>query len=315
MSWLSDILDWLKKQQPKPTPAPAPIPTPTPVPTPTPTPTPAPVSVPTSSTLIHASMFVDASGSPYGETINRGVTSPQAWASCHGKGWENGYRDDILTRLQAAGSDTLVYIVDKYYRNAPVLAMCLADMGHPDDGHHADPSEGWYDRSIAKGVKRHIAIFRDSPDTGVSVSEQAVKEFVGYYKGSRFEVLFMTGLETNRNSGATPDQTAQVCRWMKAYAPKNRIIVGSSQPDYLLAVAGKVDGIELWLEQADSLMATPLTLATAPAYLASLDKLAAKVGTNKVWAGEWWCSKVEDLRAITNQIILRGMNLGCGKFR
>lgn len=288
-------------------------PTPAPVPDPVPTPAPVPVPVPASS-QIKAAMFLDATGCPYKETINTGVTSPQAWASSHGKSWENGYRADILDRLQAAGSDTLVYIVDGYFGDpkTSVLAMCLADMGHPDDGRHADQSEGWYTRSIAKGIKRHIAILRDSPDTKVPATKQSVVNLVAYYKGSRFDVIYLTGLESNRNR--TVAQTVQDVKWLQELAPGKRVVAGSSDPNYLLAVADGAPGVELWLEQADSLMAKPLTTATAPAYLTSLDKLAAKVGAGRCWAGEWWCVNKADRIAVTKQILAKGYNAGCGQF-
>ncbi len=303
------IEDWKKN---KPTPAPTP---PAPVP-PKPEP-PAPEPAPTPVTgQIKAAMFVDAAGSPYSEVINLGVTSLQGWAMAHGKSWENPYRVDGLARQRAAGSDTLIYIVDKSYNpvTSSVLAMCLADMGHPENGRHADPSEGWYDRCVAQGIVRHVAILRDSPDTGVAINEKAVTDLIYAYHGSRWkEVIYSTGLETDRNT--TADQTVQLIKWFHVHAPNNRIVVGSAKVDFLLAVAGKVSDVELWLEQQSHPTQQPLTLATAPGYISLLDKLAAKVGAGKVWAGEWWAKSVADRRTITRQILAKGYNCGCGDFK
>ena len=287
-----------------------------PVPDPVIPPTPDPIDpvTPVATGLTRASMFVDAAGSKFNETINLGVTSPQGWALCHGKAWENEYREDILNRLQEAGGDTLVYLVDKAYRGAVVLEMCLADRTHPEDGRHMVQSEGWYDRSVAHGIIRHVAVLRNSPDTGVGVNEQAVIDLVDAYTGTRFkEVIFSTGLETKRNTSI--DQTVQLCNWFKKHAPKNRIVVGDQSKDFLLAVASKVSGIELWLEQATHPTQQPLTVDSAKAYLADMRILADKVGTSKVWAGEWWArTKVERL-TITNQILSAGYNCGCGQFK
>lgn len=264
------------------------------------------------SAQIKAAMFLDATGSPFSETINRGVTSPQGWALCHGKSWENDFRRDILQRLKAAGSDTLVYLVDSTYRNAPVLAMCLADMTHPDDGHHMVADEGWYDDCLAAGVVRHIAILRDSPDSSVAVARQSVVDLVQAYDGARWkEVIYLTGLESKRNT--TVEQTVQLVKWFRIEC-KNRVVVGDQSPDYLLAVAAQCDA-ELWLEQPTHPTQQPLTLATADAYLASLARLAAKVGAGKVWAGEWWAASLADRRTITAQILAAGYNCGCGAFQ
>ncbi len=257
-------------------------------------------------------MFVDAAGSPYGETINLGVTSPQGWAGCHGKSWENGYRADILQRLQAAGSRWLAYIADKAYRGNVVLELCLADRVHPDvPGKHMVPDEGWFERCSARGVDSHIVFLRDSPDSGVGINEQAVIDLVDAYTGTRFkEVIFGTGLETKRNTTAA--QAAQLVKWFRAHT-KSRVLVGDQSPDFLLQVAALCDA-ELWLEQATHPTQQPLTLATAPAYLASLQRLAAKVGPGKVWAGEWWAKAKADRQAITRQILAAGYNCGCGDF-
>jgi hypothetical protein len=299
------IADW-KKNKPIPAPVPVPVPIPTPMPVP-------------ATNQIKAAMFVDGANSKYPETCNTGVTSLQSWVLAHGKSWEDPYREDGLDRLQAAGSRWLVYIVDGVYNpvSKSVLAMCLADMGHPDDGRHAVPSEGWYDRCIAHGVDSHIAILRNSPGSNVPPTEQAVKDLIAAYKGNRWkEVVYCTGLETDRNT--TVDQTASLCVWFKGYAPKNRVLVGSQSVDFLLTVADKVTGIMVGLEQAapgGNPCSKPLTLATAPAYIALLDRLAAKVGASNVAALEWWAKSVEDRRAITKMILAKGYSCGCGDFK
>ena len=266
-----------------------------------------------------AALFVDASGSTFSETINSGATSGLNWVSCHGKSWENDYRADLLNRLNAAGSRWLVYIVDSHMpASSPVLRMCIADMEHPADGHHMVADEGWYERSIAKGVDSHIAILQDSPDSGVPYSQQASVDLVAAYKGTRYrEVCYMTGLETKRNN--TVAQAAQRAKWLQAAAPGKRVIVGDQSADFLLAVADASPGVELWLEQAapgGNPINRPLTAATKSAYLADLARLAAKVGASKTWAGEWFMASVADARAFSSEVLALGYNCaGRGQFK
>lgn len=280
-------------------------------PAPKPNPKPKPTPEPAGSAQVKAAMFVDAAGSPFKETISNGVTSPQGWALCHGQSWENDYRIDILRRLKAAGSRWLVYIVDGAYRNAPVLAMCLADMQHPEDGRHMVSDEGWFDRSIAAGVDSHIAIFRDSPGSAVPITEQSVINLIAAYKGARWkEVIFLVGLETKRNT--TAEQAAQIVQWFRAHCT-HRVIVGDQSVDFLLDVANRCNA-DLWLEQPSHPTQQPLTSLTAGGYLDLLGKLAAAVGASKVWAGEWWAASKTDRQDITRRILSAGYHCGCGDF-
>ena len=269
-------------------------------------------------TLVRGAMFFPASSAfPWANC--RGVSSPQGYASSHGKSDENPYRTYCFGAIKAMGGNALAYILDKWMRNQPVLQMCLCDREHPDDKHHfpkAGAEPNW--ALIAQedyDIGTHLVAFRDSPDTGVGVSEQAVIEAVQCYTGSRVkQIVWLTGLETDRNNGATPDQTAQIVAWFKAHKrPQDRVAVGSQSLGYLLDVASKCDA-ELWLEQATHPINAPLTFDSAKAYLASLDQLAAQVGAAKTWAGEWWAGDEATRKNITAQIVAKGMQCGCGEW-
>jgi len=317
--------------------------------TPTNPPPVVPTNPPAVSGLGCAAMFVDATGSTYTETINTGVTSPQAWAACHGKGWENQYREDILNRLQAVKSKYLVFIVDKWLPlSNPVLRMCLTDMVHPDiPGKHMVPEEGWYERCAAHGITGQIGILRDSPDTGVAISEQAVKDFVAAWKETRYNpVHFMPGLECKRNTSVT--DTARQVGWFHA-ACTNRIIVGDQSVDFLSQVIDATGGnVEVWKEQdtfplssvhklyyslglssvkpvkIHGRLGAPLSDSSFSAYKAQLEQLAQKLKTKlnisieqarkKVWAGEWWASTKAKRIQYTQDLLAAGFNCGCGDF-
>lgn len=279
--------------------------------------TPAPL--PVNSAQAHAKMFSLAAGCPFKETINAIGTSALGWSTIHGKSWENDFREWWLDKMQAEGSDTLVYLVENSYHSAPVLAMCLADMQHPEDGRHMVPSEGWYDRSVAHGVTKHIAIMRDSPDTKVSISEAAVVELIAAYNGHRWkEVIYSTGLETKRNTSAA--DAARLVGWFRAHC-KNRVIVGDQSPDYLLSVLALCDA-DAWLEQPTHPTQQPMTLAGLPAYLADLDRLAKYISGKRgstieaarlrVWAGEWLGADQATCREITSRILAAGFNCAGG---
>jgi hypothetical protein len=165
-------------------------------------------------------------------------------------------------------------------------------------------------RSIAAGVTRHIAILRDSPDTKVPATKDSVARLVAYYKNSRFDVIYLTGLECNRNR--TVAQTVQDVKWLQELAPGKCVVAGSADHDYLLSVADGAPGVELWLEQPDSLMAHPLTNATANSYMTSLDMLANKVGAAKTWAGEFWMTSAADRKAFSARVLAAGYNCGGG---
>ena len=310
-AWLKKIADAIKALFHS-TPAPVVPPVVTPPVTPPVVPPVVPPVTPVTG-LIHASMFVPAAGCPLGSTINTGVSGSLAWAQCHGQSKENEYRDWLLDQLQAAGVDTMAYIVDGYLGDpaTSVLAMCLSDMGHPSDGHHADQTEGWYTRCVAHGITRQIAILRDSPDTKVPATKDSVARLVAYYKNSRFDVVYLTGLECNRNRTAA--QTIQDVKWLQELAPGKRIVAGSADPAYLLSVANGAPGVELWLEQPDSLMARPLTVDTIGTYCMSLNKLALKVGAGRVWAGEWWAVSAADRKQFTQTFKDAGYNI-CGGY-
>ena len=275
---------------------------------------PAPTTPVTGAKQIRAALFVDAKGCALQMACNSGFSGPLAWAQSHGHSGEDAYREWLLDAVQATGADTMPYIVDSYFGDpqTSVIAMCLADMGHPTDGHHADQAEGWYDRCIAHGITRQIAILRDSPTTNTPATRQSCERLVAYYRGSRLDVIYLTGLESNRNR--TVAQTAQDARWLMELDPGKRVVAGSADPQYLLDIAAAAPGVELWLEQPESLMAHLMTSAGMGTYCMSLNKLALKVGAAKVWAGEWCAKTIAERKEFTKTLLEAGYNVG-GSFQ
>ena len=292
------------------------------------TPPAATTTVVTSSAQWHGVMFYPATPGavPWSSTINHGVCSLQSYASSHGNAWENDYRLDGFGHIKAFDGDTMVYIADKWLAGADKVElrakrakprMFLCDQGSPVDGHHISDAENFVAIGLKYGIKRHVVVLRDSPESGITpgLFEAQVKELATAYATARVEWALMTGLETKRNT-AIADAARQV-KLVQQYAPKARCIVGDQSADFLLQVLAQAPGVELWLEQdapGGSPVTVPLTSATAPAYLASLGKLAAKVGAGKVWAGEWWTADESTRLNITAQILAAGMNCGCGQF-
>ena len=264
-----------------------------------------PVTPPATGTGSKAVLFTDHNGT---------ATSSLEYAIIHGTATENKKRTQMLEDIQASGSPWLVFIVDKFLPESnPVLRMCLAGMPSPVDGHYMSPPEGWMDQCAAKGINRVIAIYRDSPDSGVTISEASVKSMIAAFAGSKWlEIVFSTGLETKRNTSLA--ETVKIVNWFHANCT-NRIVVGDQSADWLLSVLNAGATFEPWLEQAapgGSPISVPLTSATKGAYLADLARLAAKVGAGKTWAGEFWLASKAERYSFTQELLALGYNVAGG---
>lgn len=313
-SWWDKVVAWFRKAKAEPKPAPVPVPAPTP--TPTPTPEPSPIA----NSEWRGCLFTEPT--PY-ENSN-GAASQLGYYECHGKANENPKRVEMLKAVKSMNGNTIIYIRGSWWKNSPVLDMCLAGRKHPGDGHYFPIKEPlsagtevdwamWAARDL--GLTKHIC-FIWNDDKSMPVTEQTVAACVASYAGSRLgmeNVAFGVCLETDEIMSA--DQAAEAVGWIRKYAHKSRVIVGSQSASFLQLVASKNRDAELWLEQAGHPINQPLTLDTAKAYISALDTLAAKVGANRVWAGEWFTKDVETRKSITKQIRAKGYNCGSGDYR
>jgi hypothetical protein len=267
-------------------------------------------------------MFTPASA---GFPNNNGVTSQLEYRGVHGQSNEDAQRIDMFSHVKKWGGNALVHIRGNWGIGNTVLDMCLNGRAHPVDGHYF-PITGKPESDFAMwakqeyGIDKHIC-FIWNDDCSMAVKEQVVIDAVAAYDGTRLgieNVAFGVCLETNEII-PDPATAATTAKWIKAHATSSPCIVGSASVDYLLAVAGKVDGIYLWLEQATgggSPVTVPLTRSTFAAYKSSLDKLADKVGKSKVIPGEWWASSADDVAWMTQQLLNAGYSfLGSGKYK
>lgn len=252
----------------------------------------------------------------------KGVGSQMGYRGCHGKQNEDALRLEMFARVKAWGGNVLIYIRDKWFQGNIVLDMCLNGRKHPGDGHYflvnGKPESDFAMWGKEKyGIEKHICfVFND--ENPAPITEQTVKSAVDSYDGTRLgieNVAFGVCLETNEPM-PNPAVGVMAANWIKKYAPTSPCIVGSANVDYLLAVADKVKDVYLWLEQAGHPINAPLTRSTFPAYKASLDKLAAKVGKKFVVPGEWWMSNPDDIKWATDQLKSAGYTFfGMGKYR
>lgn len=309
MSFAQDLIDQWKKNKPTPAPTPTPVPTPTPTPAPT-------------TSAWRGVMFVPATA---GMPNNRGVSSQLDYRGCHGKANENAVRLDMLQCVKNWGGNVLCYIRGECSRPSEVLDMCLNGRKHPGDGHYfpikaPTKDNGEVDWAMwakqAYGIDKHICwIWNDN--NSVPYTEAIVQEAVKAYDGCRLgmeNVMFGTCLETNEQN-PDPNTAVKMLGWISKYAPNSPRVVGSANEAYLMAVGAKDSQAFLWLEQAPTLLANPLTRATFPAYLASLNRLAAKYGKARIIPGEWWASLPVDVKWMTEQLLAAGFAvLGSGKY-
>lgn len=270
----------------------------------------------------HCSMFT-----PYtpGYPNNHGVTSQLGYRNIHGQSNEDAQRIDMFTWVNRWGGTALVYIRDNWGQGNAVLDMCLNGRKHPADGHYF-PVNGKTESDFAMwgkqqyGISKHVC-FVWNDERPAPITEQTVKLAVDSYDGTRLgieNIAFGTCLETDEIM-PDPGAAANAARWIKKYAPNSPCIVGSANENYLLAVADKISGVFLWLEQqtgGGSPVTVPLNRNTFPAYKNSLDRLASKVGKAHVIPGEWWASNPNDVAWMTQQLLSAGYSfLGCGKYK
>jgi len=266
-------------------------------------------------------MFVPATP---GMPNNRGVSSQLDYRGCHGKSNETAVRMDMLQCVKNWGGNTLIYIRGEFCRPNDVLDMCLNGRKHPTDGHYfptkAPTGSGEVDWAMwAKGVygiEKHVC-FIWNDNTTVPFSEGVLAEAVKSYDGCRLgmgNVMFGMCLETDEII-PNVNTVAAMLGWITKYAPSSPMVVGSANENFLMAVGAKNSKTFLWLEQASHPVNVPLTRATFPAYLASLNRIAAKCGKARTIPGEWWATSATDVKWMTDQLLLAGFSfLGSGKY-
>lgn len=266
-------------------------------------------------------MFVPATA---GMPNNQGVSSQLDYRGVHGKSNENNIRVDMLQCVKNWGGNMLSYIRGEFNRNNPVLDMALNGMRHPGDGHWfpvkaPTANDGEVDWAMwakqAMGIEKHLCwIWNDNNST--PFTENIVAEAIASYNGCRLgmeNVMFGTGLESNEVMSV--DTAVAACGWIHSRTPSSPVIVGSANEGYLQQVGSRVRYALLWLEQAPSLLANPLTRATFPDYLASLNRLSAQFGKARVIPGEYWASNPVDMKWMTDQLLVAGYTfLGSGKY-
>lgn len=307
------IAEWKKKNSPTPPPVP-------PVPVPPPTP-PLPPAPPPSTTAWRGCMFVPATK---GMPNNKGVSSQLSYRGCHGQPNENAVRLDMFQCVKNWGGNTLVYIRGECSRPNEVLDMCLNGRKSPADGHYLPikaPSAGEVDWAMwgkqTYGIDKHVCfIWNDGPQ--VPFTEAIVREAVEAYDGCRLgmeNVMFGTCLETD-SIIPNASTVAKMLGWIEKYAPQSPMVVGSQSENFLMSVGAKNSKTFLWLEQASHPINAPLTRATFPAYLASLNRIAVKCGKTRTVPGEWWAALPVDVKWITEQLLAAGFTvMGSGKYK
>lgn len=268
-------------------------------------------------------MFVPATA---GMPNNHGVSSQLAYRGCHNQPNENAVRVDMLQCVKNWGGNVRVSIRGEFSRPNDVLDMALNGRGHPVDGHYfpinaPTASNGEVDWAMwAKetfGIEK-VVDFIWNDNISVPFTENIVAEVAASYKGCRLgmeNIMLGVCLETDE---IIPDVNvvAKILGWITKYAPQNPMVVGSANENFLMAVGAKNSKTYLWLEQAPSLMAYPLTRATFPAYLSSLNRLANKHSKARVIPGEWWASSPVDVKWMTDQLLSAGYTfLGSGKYK
>ena len=299
-------------------------------------PTPPPTNGPVSTMRI--GMFQDSTGSKYPAECNLKATSPMGFRYVHGKSYENDFRLDILDRMQATKCNTIPVLFDGMDVSNIVLDMCIHDRSHPEDGRHMVQDEGWYERCAAHGVLNQILVFRDSPDSRLSVSKASVQRTVDAFHGSRFKKTYLTGFETKRNN--TIDQAAQTVLWFNELDPSVECWVGDQSMDFLLAVKAKLPNthVRLWLEQPTHPTQDPLAVRfmnffrrpvpiarhthvlsqplgsaqTTQVYLNEMARGAAVVGASNIVAGEWFANDKATRIRLTQQFESYGYICGGG---
>jgi len=266
-------------------------------------------------------MFVPATP---GMPNNKGVSSQLGYRGCHNGPNENGVRKDMLQCVKNWGGNTLIYIRGEFSRPNDVLDMCLNGRKSPADGHYfpvnTPSGSGEVDWAMwAKekhGIDRHVC-FIWNDNTSVPFTEGIVAEAVRSYDGCRLgmeNIMFGVCLETDEIM-PDPNVVNGMLGCVAKYAPQSPMVVGSANEIFLMAVGSKNSKTYLWLEQAGHPVNAPLTRATFPAYLASLNRIAAKCGKARTIPGEWWAASAADVKWMTDQLLAAGFaTLGSGKY-
>jgi hypothetical protein len=245
-----------------------------------------------------------------------GVDSLLGYSLVDGQSWASSFRHNGYAWIRGQGGNAAIYIADSQMHNNVEMQMRLTNRADPKTGQRIEASKN--EVIIARnnyGVDKWIVSLFNDGDTCVSPAqfEQYIAEITGCYDwASDTQVAYMVCLETEDRFNAS--DTVKICNLIAKYAPTKRIIVGSQVENLLLSVADNHSSAELWFEQATHPTQQPLTLESAKPFIASLDRLSAKVGPAKVWGGEWWAKDKATRQNISRQILARGYNCGSGDY-
>lgn len=193
------------------------------------------------------------------------------------------FRKGVIDGIRSMGGDTLMFICDMMY-------------GKPEIQKAIDDSMGY---AISKGIKHIILdVKNDNTDLPFSKIEGFIQQLACSYSWANSEqVAFMTCLETSEVLSV--EQTQQMVRWCKRYAPTKRVIVGAQNIGFLKAIG---NGCEMWYE----IRTNPFQLnqQIADQYIADLQQL---IPHGPTWAGEYW-STVAPYGAFISK---RSLEIGC----
>ena len=231
------------------------------------------------------------------------------YVDCQGKPWMVAKRQWIAAGIKERGGNACIYFVDPLNGNGAMQGF-LIDAAAADGSHvkDADNSAVWLANA---GVTIHVPILTHNPTLTIPLSgmDGLVKSLAKGYASARptviSRVVWLIGLECERNLTVTNIQT--IAASIRTYAGANaEIWAGGQNLTFLQAVQAADPKIGAWKEQDGSLPAAPLTMATAPAYIAEVKLLKPGIG------GEFMANQATR-KWITAQFMVAGLNQGCGE--
>lgn len=213
-----------------------------------------------------------------------GVDSSLGFASID-RPESNEHRRYTCDAIRRNGGDTLLFIAEKMFDNPALQNEVGAALEY----------------AVGVGMKHLIVDLKnDNNNLQWHQVEAYIKQMSDLcaLNTNSDQVAFMTCLETDEILSL--DQTRQMVRWCKQYAPLRRVIVGSQSVAFLQSLSGC--GCELWYEiRTDPF---DLTQADADQYISDLQSL---LPYGFVWAGEYW-STVAPFGAYISK---RALEIGC----
>jgi len=210
------------------------------------------------------------------------VDSPLGFASIDTEE-SDSHRKFACNAIRKNGGDTLLFIAERMFNNPVLTAAVDASLVY----------------AVSIGMKHVIIdIKNDNQNFSWNNMEAFIRQLVELYAFANSEqVAFMTCLETDEILSV--EQTRQMVRWCKKYAPLKRVIVGSANSDFLKSIG---TGAELWLE----IHTNPFSLSQGDVdkYLSNLHTL---LPYGEVWAGEYW----DGSSPFSKQISQKALEMGC----